>query len=216
MTASYTVTFRPETPRLVRTLCSYICWQFELVFMCWGGNQDKFIFIAAFPFPILQLFLHLTDITTPSSGTCALPRAAPREGLTFQNLLWSLRWGSPSHQAPAKHQPSTRLQMWADTRQQHSGWPSCGDADKMLTDIHNYSRTTMVFFITVPSSPSPPTPSPRTSHQRGSRFKHSSFTSHDWCGLDRTESQRNWLSGPGLVPGDHKLIFYLAHDRCGQ
>ena len=87
MTASYTVTFRPETPRLVRTLCSYICWQFELVFMCWGGNQDKFIFIAAFPFPILQLFIHLTDITTPSSRTCALPRAAPREGLTFQNLL---------------------------------------------------------------------------------------------------------------------------------
>ena len=61
MTASYTVstvTFRPETPRLVRTLCSYICWQFELVSMRWGGNQDKFIFIAAFPFPILQLFIY--------------------------------------------------------------------------------------------------------------------------------------------------------------
>ena len=86
-------------------------------------------------------------------------------------------------------------------RQQHSGWPSCGDADKMLTDIHNYSRTTMVFFITVPSPPSPPTPSPRTSHQRGSRFKHSSFTSHDWCGLDRTESQRNWLSRSRISAG---------------
>ena len=30
MAASYTVTFRPETPRLVRTLCSNICWQFEI------------------------------------------------------------------------------------------------------------------------------------------------------------------------------------------
>ena len=46
-----------------------------LVFMFWGGNEDKFIFIVAFPCPILQLFLHF-NIKTPSSAHVRSP--APR------------------------------------------------------------------------------------------------------------------------------------------
>ena len=66
--------YKPETPGLcVQTFVGSLR---LLVFMCWGGNEDKFIFIVAFPFPILQLFLHLTNITTLPQHMCAAPRRA--------------------------------------------------------------------------------------------------------------------------------------------